>query len=579
VKSGPPGEVRPNLGGPADVAGPDPTAVAHQWRAELAALAAILVGAAAIRLADLPARGLWDADQGTEMLALRNAVATGRLPLFGPEAISVDSPFHHGALYYDLLLPAAWLGNGDPVWVLAEIAFLSLLVIPAVWWMARTIGGPAAGLIAALLAAVSASLVGYATFIWNPTLVEPAAAVAYLGAWQAVSRRQARWWLVAAGGAAVAMQSHVAAGVILVPLAVALVVDLIRGPRERRASTLRWGLAGGLLLTATYLPVIAYELSHDFAETRAMLAYFAGPDTAPARDPVLRLLFSATRILVWPLTRWPLVDLLPAFGVAVLVAEGMLLGLVWRSVRLAMPRSEGPARPESSLPSASPAFPVRAREGARRLADWASKPGPHERLGTLLVAGWLLLLALLLGLGLRAVSEVQGLPTEQYHVVADPLVFVAAGLIVAAMLRPLRGAEWTSIRRVGGLAMVAALVGWNVAHWPALSAPDGGWPAAQAAASRLEHDAAGSSLALVPLYEPKGAAAYAYPLLRDGATLMPETSASTIVLLCDSFWLTGCGGEAESAWLKAYPGRGALSLIDRFAAAPDRILSVYRSSP
>ena len=75
------------------------------------------VAAAVLRFVNLPARGGWDSDQGTEMLALRSALAAGRLPTFGPEAISVASSFHHGALYYDLLLPAAWLGNGDPTWV------------------------------------------------------------------------------------------------------------------------------------------------------------------------------------------------------------------------------------------------------------------------------------------------------------------------------------------------------------------------------------------------------------------------------------------------------------------------------
>jgi len=73
---------------------------------ELACLAAIVFVAAVLRLVALPARGGWDSDQGTEMLALRSALTTGHLPTFGPEAISVSSSFHHGALYYDLLLPA-----------------------------------------------------------------------------------------------------------------------------------------------------------------------------------------------------------------------------------------------------------------------------------------------------------------------------------------------------------------------------------------------------------------------------------------------------------------------------------------
>ena len=111
------------------------------------------------------------------------------------------------------LLPAAWLGNGDPTWVVGEIALLSLIVIPIVWWVARSIGGPAAGLTAALLAATSAALVSFATFIWNPTLVEPGAALALLGAWQAVRSSRPQWWVVAALGAAVAVQAHIAAAV------------------------------------------------------------------------------------------------------------------------------------------------------------------------------------------------------------------------------------------------------------------------------------------------------------------------------------------------------------------------------
>jgi 4-amino-4-deoxy-L-arabinose transferase-like glycosyltransferase len=235
------------------------------WRAEMAGLAGIVALAAATRFVNLPGRGGWDADQAVEMAALRRAIEAGSLPTFGPEAISVGGSFHHGALYYDLLLPAAWLGGGDPTFVVAEIALLSLLVVPIVWWIARTMAGPAAGLIAALLAAVSAALIGYGTFIWNPTLVEPAAAVAFLGAWQAWRTARPRWWLVAAAGTAVAAHAHVAAAVLALPMAAVFVADLRRGvvgpegSRNRR-SIVAWGAAGVALVAATYAPLAAYEL-------------------------------------------------------------------------------------------------------------------------------------------------------------------------------------------------------------------------------------------------------------------------------------------------------------------------------
>jgi hypothetical protein len=52
-----------------------------------------------------------------------------------------------------------------------------------------------------------------------------------------------------------------------------------------------------------------------------------------------------------------------------------------------------------------------------------------------------------------------------------------------------------------------------------------------------------------------------------------------VVLLCDSTWLTGCGGSAETSWLATDPAALGLTRIDRFAAAPDRIISVYVRVP
>lgn len=526
---------------------------------ELGCLAAILVVAAAARFANLPARGGWDSDQGTEMLALRNAINGGGLPTFGPQAISVGGTFHHGALYYDLLLPAVWLGNGDPTFVVAEIALLSLLVVPIVWWIARSISGTVAGLMAAVLAAVSASLIGYATFIWNPTLVEPGAAVAFLGAWQAWRTARPQWWLVAAAGSAVAMQAHVAAGVIVVPMAAAFLADLRRA-RDRRRRVTAWGAAGVALVVLSYLPVIMSELSHDFAETRGIIGYFTGPDSTPVADPLTRLVFSAIRILAWPLTRWPLVNLKPAFLPSLAVAVTLAIALVWRIVKTGARASA--ARATADAP--------------HRAAGKAERDATEELAGLRFVGGMLVLLILALGLGLKAVSQLQELPTEQYHVVADPLVLVAAGLVLGGLWRAGSGGLARQIGRGAALLALLGLVAWNVGNWPPLTSPDGGWPAAQAAATRIERISGGAPVALVPLFEEKGSDAYAYPLARDGTTLVEVDRASVVVVLCDSFWLEGCGGQAEAGWLATQPP--GLTQVDQFAAAPDRIITVYLRS-
>ncbi|HEX7592035.1 MAG TPA: glycosyltransferase family 39 protein, partial [Candidatus Limnocylindrales bacterium] len=189
---------------------------AREW----ACVIPIFLLAAADRFVNLPARGIWDMDQGFEMDAIWNAVQTRQLPTFGSPAFTIGPTFHHGAGFYDLMIPISWVSNGSPTAVLAWIALFGLLVVPLVWWTARSMGGTATGLAAALLAAVSPSLIQNSTFIWNPVLVEPGVAIACFGGWQAWRSRQPRWWIVAAAGTALAGQSHLTGLALVFPMSI-----------------------------------------------------------------------------------------------------------------------------------------------------------------------------------------------------------------------------------------------------------------------------------------------------------------------------------------------------------------------
>jgi hypothetical protein len=195
------------------------------------------------------------------------------------------------------------------------------------------------------------------------------------------------------------------------------------------------------------------------------------------------------------------------------------------------------------------------------------------------VGGSLLLVILVLGLGIKEVSLFENINQEQYHVVADVLVILAAGLVVGGLWRasPRRGGPRAG--HVLASLILAGLVAVGVAHWPPAAAPDGGWPSAQAAAGRLEDDAGTPELALVNLPVFKGADMYGYPMTLDGVRLVDPGDAPTVVILCDAGWYDGCGGPAEARWLSDWlPGRN-LTLVDRFEPSPKRILSVFRTVP
>ncbi len=536
---------------------------AREW----AALIPILLLAAADRFVNLPARGIWDTDQGFEAGAIWNAVVARQLPTFGSPAFTTGPTFHHGALFYDLMIPVSWISNGNPTAVVAAIALFGFVVVPLVWWTARSMGGTAAGLATAILAAVSPSLIDYSTFIWNPVIAETGVALACLGAWQAWSTRGPRWWVVAAAGTAVASQAHLTGLVLVFPMAILFLLTLRRTPSIERRRLMAWGLAGVALFLLAWMPWIVSELTHNFAETRAILAF--NQDDPPAADPLSRFVFGSIRILAWPMTHWPRDDFGPGFPTALGVAVATALGLVWRVTGTLAAARSGPGTDTSAAGSGADADPTRAGRATRR-----------ERDGLRFVGGSLLLIVAVLALGIKEISQFSNLNQEQYHCVADVFVLLATGLVVAGLWRsaPLRGRPWSG-RALASLALVVLVI-VGVAHWPPITSPDGGWPAAQVATSRLERDLTSRdpSLVTLPTFMPPDA--YGYPLRLDGYRLSAPDGATEVVILCYPEWAEAeCGGAAEKDWLAATLPNRKLALVDRFEPAPQRILSVYRQEP
>jgi hypothetical protein len=92
------------------------------------------------------------------------------------------------------------------------------------------------------------------------------------------------------------------------------------------------------LLVATYVSFILYEVCHDFAETRAILAFLTGPGQQASHGPAYHLDASGVRILAWPLTGWPVWGKKPDLPLAIGVARALAAGPAWRLVATAMPR-------------------------------------------------------------------------------------------------------------------------------------------------------------------------------------------------------------------------------------------------
>ena len=516
---------------------------------DIVVLVGLLLLAAALRLPDLATRGTWDSDQGHDMLVLRQFVQGGVIPLLGPPTSIGD--VHHGAWYYYLLAPAAALTGGDqPLAVVTEIALSGIAAVGVTWWLARSIGGPVVGAVAGLLLAVSAAAIDESTFLWNPNLIAFSSGVALAATWRAWSGHDGRWWVIAAIGTAVTMQCHIL-GVALLPIVgIPFLLDARRRPLRRVA------LAIVVVFVLAYLPLAVHELTTDFGELRAASAYLAAGSGGEATALPVRILIIALRVASWPLTGL-IIDGFAAAAIAT-VAVGAVVAWTWR------------------------------RRGT-----------PEGTTGRWLGLGLLWTILFLAVAAPSLASVVRALPNDHYHAFADPMVIVLAALGTLAIVREVPGRT--------GLAMaalaVAVVVAWNAAHLPAAVHPDGGYPAARAAALRVDAAirGAGVSLAAPVLLRSapsfKSSEALAYPLsllgravvaqtpdglIRTAADVPPSAVADSLVVLCDALFQreidAECGGPAETI-VAQDAGFGQAPLLDRFEAAPGRWMSVYGPKP
>jgi hypothetical protein len=520
-------------------------------RWEVLLLLALLLLAAVTRLPGLEERGRWDADQGHDMLVLRALVMDGEIPLVGP--LTSAGTFHHGAIYYYLLAPAALASGADPVAVTAWIALFGIGAVAATWWLGRLVGGPLAGALAGLLAAVSPAGIDESTFIWNPNLIPVAAALAFAGALHARQTGRDRWWLLAAAGAMVTMQCHILGAVILPPLVVAWVAE-VRRRRQAGASVrpLVMAGAGGLaILAAGYAPLVVSELRTGFGEARAVIDYLGGGQGSSAP------LVTRVGMVAWRSVTWPLVGLITDRLVLTAVATVVFAGLATVATLV-------------------------GRAADRAAVRWL--------LATL---AWSAIALAIFAPSLATVTP--GLPNDHYHAFLDPLVLALAGVGLA---RVAAGSARRPVlpSRVAAGALAGVLVVIGMVAWPPRVADDGGWRMVDQAAARVARTAGTALVGLDGIPAFKSADALRFPLLRRDARLLPEDvdvttgigEAEIAVVVCDPLFedVVGvpCGGPAEDAWATAVdtgPGAGAgeqqagLRLVDRYAAGPRREISVY----
>jgi len=107
-------------------------------------------------------------DQGRDALVIWNLIySPHKFFLIGPT--TGLSGIFRGPFYYYLIAPFYWLGKGSPIYPSIFLAFLSVVALGIMYYLARRMGGIKTGIIALTLGTFSFEIIYAARWLSNPT--------------------------------------------------------------------------------------------------------------------------------------------------------------------------------------------------------------------------------------------------------------------------------------------------------------------------------------------------------------------------------------------------------------------------
>lgn len=205
----------------------------------------------------------FNGDQGRDMTVVRQMIQTGQPALLGPG--SGVGQFKRGPVYYYLLLPALWLGGGEPTSAAIFIALVDVATIVMVFVVGRALVSMEAGIAAALLYACAFVPILVARIMTNPSLLPFLTLLMLYSVWR-MTQGNDLYFLLLVGAFIVALQLHEQVLLLLVVFALAWHIFKIR----IRPRLLVFATGLGVLL---FLPFIWYEATHNAENLRVMVDY------------------------------------------------------------------------------------------------------------------------------------------------------------------------------------------------------------------------------------------------------------------------------------------------------------------
>jgi len=226
-------------------------------------------------------------DQGRDALIVKKIVTLQALPAIGPPS-SIGEVFL-GPFYYYLVAPFLFIFRLNPVGLAVGVALLSCIGLYSAYIIGkRTLPGKGAFYFF-LLTTFSYELVRIARFSWNPNLLPFFAFITIYLLSRSCDIDNKKWFYFSGLFGiffGLSFQLHHLAGLLVLPVAVYFILALVR-QKNFRLLLVPLVSFGGFLLTL--VPLIIFELRHQFLNTHNLISVFTQQNIVSSGPLYLRL--------------------------------------------------------------------------------------------------------------------------------------------------------------------------------------------------------------------------------------------------------------------------------------------------
>jgi 4-amino-4-deoxy-L-arabinose transferase-like glycosyltransferase len=369
-------------------------------------------------------------DEGRDVMVVKHMIVDGKFTLLGPTA-SVGG-FFMGPVYYYFMAPFLWLSHLDPVGPAIGVGIVGTFTVYLLYMFVAGIATPGAGIVAALLYALSPLVIAYSRSSWNPNIVPFVSLLLVMSFVKLWKTKKYTFAFVAGTLIGIGIQLHY---VFLFMAAWYGIMVLVHSSLRTKWQVYILSILGGLV---GFSPFLLFEIRHGFMNVKAIALFLStGKDTG--FDGIQAVLTSASviyRLISRELFRIPdtgmllSMDSTPRMYWNTITPILTVIFLVWFFW---------------------PVFKFLKKRGI----SYASLTDHSIRL-YLIIASWIIVPSLIFGLYRKPIYD-------YYFGIIFPIPALMAGVVMSRVF---------SKNRIVGSFMVAILAGYLLMGMPFLNEPN-----------------------------------------------------------------------------------------------------------